>query len=87
MGSATEHLRECIERASADPKAIEGALLARRDEAALAEAAAVDTTLPLAGEVLTVKACFDVAGWTTHAGSVVGRARNPWALSRPRRPL
>jgi aspartyl-tRNA(Asn)/glutamyl-tRNA(Gln) amidotransferase subunit A len=31
----------------------------------------VDATLPLAGEVLTVKACFDVAGWTTHAGSAV----------------
>ena len=46
-------------------------LLARRDADALAEAAAVDPTLPLAGEVLTVKACFDVAGWTTHAGSAV----------------
>ena len=47
------------------------ALLARRDDAALADAARIDPTLPLAGEVLTVKACFDVAGWTTHAGSAV----------------
>jgi Asp-tRNA(Asn)/Glu-tRNA(Gln) amidotransferase A subunit family amidase len=47
------------------------ALLTRRDDAALAEAATIDPTLPLAGDVLTVKACFDVAGWTTHAGSVV----------------
>ena len=31
----------------------------------------VDPSLPLAGEVLTVKACFDFAGWTTHAGSAV----------------
>ncbi len=46
-------------------------LLARRDEEALAEMSAIDTSLPLAGEVLTVKACFDVAGWTTHAGSAV----------------
>ncbi|HEY4610920.1 MAG TPA: amidase family protein, partial [Ilumatobacteraceae bacterium] len=28
-------------------------------------------SLPLAGEVLAVKACFDVEGWTTHAGSAV----------------
>lgn len=46
-------------------------LLARRDVEALAEAAAMDATLPIAGDVLTVKACFDVAGWTTHAGSAV----------------
>ena len=46
-------------------------LVARRDEEALVEIAAVDTSLPLAGTVLTVKACFDVAGWTTHAGSAV----------------
>jgi amidase/aspartyl-tRNA(Asn)/glutamyl-tRNA(Gln) amidotransferase subunit A len=46
-------------------------LLARRDEEALLEAAALDELLPIAGDVLTVKACFDVAGWTTHAGSAV----------------
>ena len=47
------------------------ALLARRDDAAVADVAHIDPTLPLAGEVLTVKACFDVAGWTTNAGSAV----------------
>ena len=47
------------------------AYLAQRDEQALAEAAGVDPSLPLAGEVLAVKACFDVEGWTTHAGSAV----------------
>ena len=31
----------------------------------------MDPSLPIAGDVLTVKACFDVAGWTTHAGSSV----------------
>jgi aspartyl-tRNA(Asn)/glutamyl-tRNA(Gln) amidotransferase subunit A len=46
-------------------------LLARRDDDALADAAAMDPSLPIAGDVLTVKACFDVAGWTTHAGSAV----------------
>ncbi len=47
------------------------AFLARRDAEALNEAVAVDPGLPLAGEALAVKACFDVAGWTTHAGSAV----------------
>lgn len=47
------------------------AYLARRDTDALQDAAAIDPSLPLAGEVLAVKACFDVAGWTTHAGSSV----------------
>ena len=46
-------------------------MLVRRDDDALAEAAVVDVSLPIAGDVLTVKACFDVAGWTTHAGSAV----------------
>ena len=46
-------------------------LVARRDDEALAEAAAIDSSLPLTGQVLTVKACFDVAGWVTHAGSSV----------------
>ncbi|MEP7112650.1 MAG: amidase family protein, partial [Ilumatobacteraceae bacterium] len=47
------------------------ALLARRDDEAIAEALLVERSLALAGEVLSVKACFDVAGWTTHAGSSV----------------
>lgn len=50
---------------------MEIALVARRDDEAIAEVAAIDASLPIAGEVLTVKACFDVAGWTTHAGSAV----------------
>ena len=71
MRSPTDRLLERIEHASANPDAVRIALLARRDEAALDEAASVDQTRPLAGDVLTVKACFDVAGWTTHAGSAV----------------
>jgi aspartyl-tRNA(Asn)/glutamyl-tRNA(Gln) amidotransferase subunit A len=67
----TEHLQECIDRASAESDAMTVALLCRRDDEAIAEALLIDTSLPLAGEVLTVKACFDVAGWTTHAGSSV----------------
>jgi Asp-tRNA(Asn)/Glu-tRNA(Gln) amidotransferase A subunit family amidase len=65
------HVRDCIDVASDEAEAIAVALLVRRDDEALAEAAAMDPSLPLAGDVLTVKACFDVAGWTTHAGSAV----------------
>jgi Asp-tRNA(Asn)/Glu-tRNA(Gln) amidotransferase A subunit family amidase len=64
-------MRRCIERAGAEQEAMATAFLVRRDAEALDEAAAVDPGLPLAGEVLAVKACFDVAGWTTHAGSAV----------------
>src|SRR3954452_17713468 len=71
MTSAIDRLRACIERGDAESDAISIAFLARRDEEALAEAAAVDPSLQLAGEVLAVKACFDVEGWTTHAGSAV----------------
>ena len=71
MESAVNRLEACIERADANREAMSIAYLARRDEQALAEAAQVDPSLPLAGEVLAVKACFDVAGWTTHAGSAV----------------
>ncbi len=69
--SASEHVGDCIARAFDEAEAMAVALLARRDDRALAEAVAVDPSLPIAGEVLTVKACFDVAGWTTHAGSGV----------------
>ncbi len=71
MRSPTDHVRHCIGAASDEREAVAVALLQRRDDEALAEAAAIDTSLPLAGDVLTVKACFDVAGWTTHAGSAV----------------
>ena len=67
-----------LSNVAAHPEAARLALLARRDHAALAEARARDALLcagvappPLAGETLGVKACFDVAGWVTHAGSRV----------------
>lgn len=67
-----------LSNAAAHPEAALLALLARRDHAALAEARARDALLcagvappPLAGATLGVKACFDVAGWVTHAGSRV----------------
>lgn len=81
--SPTDHLRDCIELASADAEAIAVALLVRRDDEALAEAAVIDTSLPIAGEVLTVKACFDVAGWTTHAGSAVLADASPAKADAP----
>jgi aspartyl-tRNA(Asn)/glutamyl-tRNA(Gln) amidotransferase subunit A len=81
--SPQEHLRNCIERAEAHAEALSVALLARRDVDALAEAAVVDETLPLAGDVLTVKACFDVAGWTTHAGSAVLADAPPASADAP----
>src|SRR3954451_5046499 len=71
MTSPVDRLRECIERADAESDAMAVAYLARRDQQALTEAAAVDPSLPLGGEVLAGKACFDVEGWTTHAGSAV----------------
>ena len=40
-------------------------------------------SLPLAGEVLAVKACFDVAGWTTHAGSAVLADAPPAEIDAP----
>ncbi|WP_175882864.1 amidase family protein [Burkholderia sp. BCC0044] len=76
--ACAERLRACLERAGAHPGDIETAWLARRDEAAAAEAREWDASLrggaiaaPLAGAVLTVKACFDCDGWVTHAGSRV----------------
>jgi aspartyl-tRNA(Asn)/glutamyl-tRNA(Gln) amidotransferase subunit A len=70
-GILTQHVQDCIDHAEVATEAMTIALLARRDEQALAEAAVLDVSLPIAGDVLTVKACFDVAGWTTNAGSVV----------------
>lgn len=72
------HVQSCLDRADASGAAATAALLQRRDAAALSEAAAWDELRdnggdlpPLAGLTLTVKACFDVAGWITHAGSRV----------------
>ncbi|WP_321856430.1 amidase family protein [Burkholderia cenocepacia] len=89
--ACAERLRACLERADAYPGDIGTAWLARRDEAAAAEARKWDasprggaTAAPLAGTVLTVKACFDCEGWVTHAGSRVladaPPARNDAAL-------
>lgn len=68
----------CLRRVQSDPDAAACALLQRRDEAAQAEARERDRLAwhtggqaPLAGLVLGVKACFDVRGWITHAGSRV----------------
>ena len=80
---ATEHLAACFERANAEAEAMAVAFTARRDDEARVEAAELDASLPLAGEVLTVKACYDVAGWTTHAGSAVLAGAAPAAADAP----
>ena len=79
-----------LSNAAAHPEAARLALLARRDHAALAEARARDALLcagvappPLAGATLGVKACFDVAGWVTHAGSRVLAGEPPARATRP----
>jgi len=71
MTSAQDRVRLCIERANANAEAMATAYLARRDEEALLDADILDPARPLAGQVLAVKACFDVTGWVTHAGSSV----------------
>ncbi|RQR29366.1 MULTISPECIES: amidase family protein [unclassified Burkholderia] len=83
LGNVNEHacaerVRTCLAHADAHPGDIEAAWLARRDDAAVADARAWDAArragaidAPLAGAVLTVKACFDCTGWVTHAGSRV----------------
>jgi len=71
-------VRRCLDRIAACPDMAGVALLARRDKDAMAEALLRDALAaltgaqgPLAGRVLCVKACFDVRGWVTHAGSRV----------------
>ncbi|MDM9559735.1 amidase family protein [Bordetella petrii] len=76
---ARQALQYCIANSRRHDEAARLALLARRDEAALQEADAWDhlraagnpAAAQLFGVVLSAKACFDVAGWTTHAGSRV----------------
>ncbi len=68
---ATDRVAGCIDAALRHAEAAAVAILERRDDEALSDAAAMDPSTSLAGEVLAVKACFDVAGWTTHAGSAV----------------
>ena len=76
--SHLEHVHDSLVLADSHGTAAEIALLRRRDNAALREASELDRLVsegspvaPLAGLTLTVKACFDVAGWVTHAGSSV----------------
>jgi len=83
MQSTTDHVNRCIDRATAEHVAMATALVATRFDEATAEAAGVETSLPLAGEVVVVKACFDVAGWTTHAGSAVLAGAQPAEVDAP----
>jgi Asp-tRNA(Asn)/Glu-tRNA(Gln) amidotransferase A subunit family amidase len=78
-----DRVLHCIERADAETDATATAFLERRDAQALEDAATVDPSLPLAGEVLAVKACFDVGGWTTHAGSAVLAGAAPAVRDAP----
>ena len=83
MQSTTDHVNHCIGRATAEREAMTTALVASRFDEAIAEAAVVEPSLPLAGEVVVVKACFDVAGWTTHAGSAVLADAPPAEVDAP----
>jgi aspartyl-tRNA(Asn)/glutamyl-tRNA(Gln) amidotransferase subunit A len=83
MSSPIDHVRRCIARSISAADAMTVAFLERRDQASLAEAEAVDPSLPLAGEVLAVKACYDVAGWVTHAGSAVLAGEPPATADAP----
>jgi aspartyl-tRNA(Asn)/glutamyl-tRNA(Gln) amidotransferase subunit A len=83
MQPVTDHVNRCIERATAEHGAMATALVATRFDEATVEAGAVEPSLPLAGEVVVVKACFDVAGWTTHAGSAVLAGARPADVDAP----
>ena len=80
MTDHLEHLRTCIGRIDDLGVAADTLLLSRRDDAAAAEAMALDAAddaRPVAGRVIAVKALFDVAGWVTHCGSAVLAAEPP----------
>jgi Asp-tRNA(Asn)/Glu-tRNA(Gln) amidotransferase A subunit family amidase len=83
MQSTTDHVNRCIERASAEREAMATAFVANRFDEAIAEAAVIEPSLPLAGQAVVVKACFDVAGWTTHAGSAVLAGARPADVDAP----
>jgi aspartyl-tRNA(Asn)/glutamyl-tRNA(Gln) amidotransferase subunit A len=83
MQSTTDHVNRCVERAAAEREAMATAFVASRFDEAIAEAASVEPSLPLAGDVVVVKACFDVAGWTTHAGSAVLAGARPADIDSP----
>lgn len=76
--SIQQALAYSVEQSLLHPQASQLALLQTRDKAANSEAKAFDallaenpSCLPLAGTILTVKACFDANGWVSHAGSRV----------------
>ena len=83
MQSTTDHVNRCIGRATAEREAMATAFVASRFDEAIAEADAVEPSLPLAGQAVVVKACFDVAGWTTHAGSAVLADAAPAEVDAP----
>ena len=83
-------LERCIEQSLLHHEAAKLSLLRTRDDAARNEAAAYDALLahnpagmPLAGAILTVKSCFDVAGWVSHAGSRVLAKAQPASQDAP----
>jgi len=80
-------VQACLAAIGAQPQDAALALTQLRAEAALAEARALDAApgpaLPLAGEAWGAKACFDVAGWTTHAGSRVLASQAPATADAP----
>lgn len=85
--SIQQALAHSVAQSLLHPHASQLALLQTRDDAAKNEAVALDALLaenpaclPLAGAILTVKACFDASGWVSHAGSCV-LANNPPASS------
>ena len=76
------HVQACLDNIAAERQHAATAFVTTRPEAALAEAGRADRVAGrrrLAGVTLAVKACFDVAGWTTHAGSAVRRDDPPAA--------
>ena len=80
MGVLEQHIRASVRRIAAEPHHALTALIETRVDEALAEAAQADAAADhrrLAGVTVAVKACFDVAGWTTHAGSAVRRDDPP----------
>ncbi len=72
--SCEERVKACLARIDANPHAASLALTHLDPDGALRHARTLDQMLDaapgtLAGEVCSVKACFEVAGWVTHAGS------------------
>ncbi|MCU1388943.1 MAG: amidase [Ilumatobacteraceae bacterium] len=74
MGAQEDHLDDCLAAISAVGDEADTLFTSRRDAEARAEARALDAGEPgvaFHGQVLGIKACFDVAGWVTHCGSAV----------------